>query len=227
MKDHKQITLIVQELERRDCLERQLNGLWAKILRVGRRYAEPEIQEERLLTDKKHFSVAQCSGSFQTLRILSKEKQRRNVADVNSSNAARCKNEETQSESIAHTNAGRVARSTTAWRAPCFGREDIGDEYDDLVGEQERTVCKQHRRSELWSYSGDEEWSDEENDELWSELESDDHYDCLYELLKMEALRQFDESKKAELASGNHVSLAAPDKKLQVDTCPRNFDVDA
>ena len=102
---------------------------------------------------------------------------------MNSSNAARCTNEETQLERIAHTKAGRVARSTTAWRVSCFGREDIDDDYDDFVGEQERTVCKQHRRNEFWSYSGNEEWSNQENDELWSELENVDDYDSPYELL--------------------------------------------
>ena len=120
---------------------------------------------------------------FRNLGSCRKRSRQKNVADVNSSNATRCTNEETQSESTAHTNTGRVAKSTTAWRASCFGRKDTDDEYDDLVGEQERTVCKQHRGSELWSYSGNEEWSDEENDELWSELENYDDYDSPYDLL--------------------------------------------
>ena len=72
----------------------------------------------------------------------------------------------TQSESIAHTKAGRAAPSTVPWKASCFGREDSEDEYDELVREQGGTVCKQPRRSELWSYSSIEEWSNEENDEL-------------------------------------------------------------
>ena len=136
---------------------------------------------------------------------------------MNSSNAAQCKNEQTQSESIAHTTAGRVAKSTKMWRASCFGREDNDDEYDDLVGEQERTVWKQHPRKELWSYSGDREWSEETNGELWSELESDNDYDCPYELLTMEeAPWQFDEGKKARLTSGNHVSPAPPDTSCKV-----------
>ena len=80
--------------------------------RVRRRHAEPHAQEEKSPTDKKHFGVAKISGSFQKLRILSDEKQKRNVADVNSFNAAQCKNEQTQSEGLALTNAGRVARST-------------------------------------------------------------------------------------------------------------------
>ena len=82
-----------------------------------------------------------------------------------------------------------------------------------LVGDHEGTAHKQHQRTELWSYSSDEQSSDEEKDELWSELYSDDDYDCPYELVTLEeALRQFDESKKTRLASGNHASLAAPEK---------------
>ena len=68
---------------------------------------------------------------------------------MKSSNAAQCKNKETQSESIAHANAGRAAPSKTAWKASCFGREDSDEECDDLVGDQEGTAYKQGRRSEL------------------------------------------------------------------------------
>ena len=47
VKDHAQITLIVRELERQDCLEQQLNVLWAKMHRVRRRHAEPQAQGEK------------------------------------------------------------------------------------------------------------------------------------------------------------------------------------
>ena len=213
VKDQANITLIVRELERQGCLEQQLNGLWAKMHRVRRRHTEPQAQAERMPTDTENFSVAQSSGSLQKLTILSKEKQTRSVADVDSSNAAQRKNEETKSESIAHTNAARVTRSTSAWKASYWGGEDSDDDCDDLVGDHEGTAHKQHQRTELWSYSSDEESSDEEKDELWSELYSDDDYDCPYELVTLEeALRQFDESKKTRLASGNHASLTAPEK---------------
>ena len=117
VKDHAKITLIVRELERQDCLEQQLNGFWATMHRVRRRHTDPQAQEERMPSDKKNFSVAQSSGSLQKLTILSKEKQTRRVADVDSSNADQCKKEETKSESFAHTNAARVTRSTSAWKA--------------------------------------------------------------------------------------------------------------
>ena len=139
-KDDAQYTMIVRELEPQDCLEQQLNVLVSKMHRVRRRNAEPQAQEEKSPTDKSHFGVVKSNGSFQKLRILSKEKQPRDVADVNSSNDAQCKNEQTQSKSIAHTNARRVAKSTKLWRALCLGREDSDDEYDDLVGEQGRTA---------------------------------------------------------------------------------------
>ena len=113
VKDHAKITLIVPELERQNCLEQQLNGLWAKMHRVRRRHTELQAQEEIMPTDK-NFSVAQSSVSFQKFTILSKKKQTRNVAGVNSSNAAQCKNKEANSQSIAHTNAGRAMRSTSA-----------------------------------------------------------------------------------------------------------------
>ena len=224
VKDHAKVTLIVRELERQDCLEQQLNGLWAKMHRVRRRHAEPQAQAERLPTDKENFSVAQSSGSLQKVTILSKEKQTRSVADVDSSNATQRKNEETKSESIAHTNAARVTRSTSAWKASNWGGEDSDDDCDDLVGDHEGTAHKQHQRTELWSYSSDKESSDEENDELWSELYSDDDYDCPYELVTLdEALRQFDESKKARLASGNHASLTAPEKGYKLVPTPETL----
>ena len=224
VKDHAKVTLIVRELERQDCLEQQLIGLWAKMHRVRRCHTEPQAQAERLPTDKENFSVAQSSGSFQKVTILSKEKQTRSVADVDSSNAAQRKNEETKSESIAHTNAARVTRSTSAWKASYWGGEDSDDDCDDLVRDHEGTAHKQHQRTELWSYSSDEESSDEENDELWSELYSDVDYDCPYELVTLEeALRQFDKSKKAILASGNHESLAAPEKGYKLVPTPETL----
>ena len=85
--DHAKITLIVRELERQDCLEHQLNGFWATMHRVRRRHTELRAQEEIMPTDS-NLSVAQSRGSLQKLTIMSKEKQTRNVADVNSYNAA-------------------------------------------------------------------------------------------------------------------------------------------
>ena len=102
VKDHAKITLIVRKLERQDCLEQQPNGFWATMHRVRRRHIEPQVQVERMPTDKENFSVVQSSGSLQKLTILSTEKQTRNVADVSSSNAAQRKIEETKSGSIAH-----------------------------------------------------------------------------------------------------------------------------
>ena len=93
VKDHARIILIVRELERLDCLEQQLKGFWATMHRVRRCHTEPQAQEERMPTDKENFSVAQSSGSLQKLTILSKEKQTRSVADVDSSNAAQRKND--------------------------------------------------------------------------------------------------------------------------------------
>ena len=224
VKDPAKATLIVRELERQDCLEQQLNGLWAKMHRVRRRHTEPQAQAERMPTDKGNFNVDQKSGSLQKLTILSKEKQTRSIADVDSSNAAQRKNEETKSESIAHTNAARVTRSTSAWKASYWGGEDSDDDCDDLVGDHEGTAHKQHQRTELWSYSRDEESSDAENDELWSELYSDDDHDCPYELVTLEeALRQFDESKKARLASGNPASLTAPEKGYELVPTPETL----
>ena len=122
------------------------------------------------------------------------------------------------------TQAGRAAPSTTSWRASCFGCEDSDDEFDHLVREQEGTVRKQNRRSKLWSYSSNEDSSDEENDELWSELYSDDDYDCPYELVTLaEALRQFDKSRKAGLVSGNHASLTAPEKDYKLVPTPETL----
>ena len=224
VKDPAKATLIVRELERQDCLEQQLDGLWAKMHRVRRRHTEPQAQAERMPTDKENFNVDQKSGSLQKLTILSKEKQTRSIADVDSSNAAQRKNEETKSESIAHTNAARVTRSTSAWKASYWGGEDSDDDCDDLVGDHEGTAHKQHQRTELWSYSRDEESSDAENDELWSKLYSDDDYDCPYELVTLEeALRQFDESKKARLASGNPASLTAPEKGYELVPTPETL----
>ena len=224
MKDHAKVTLIVREWERQDYLEQQLNGLWAKMHRVRRRHTGPQAQAERMPTDTENFSVAQSSGSLQKLTIMSKEKQMRSVADVDSSNAAQRKNEETKSESIAHTNAARVTRSTAAWKASYWGGEESDDDCDDLVGDHEGTAHKQHQRTELWSYSSDEKSSDEENDELWSELYSDDDYDCPYELVTLEeALRHFDENKKARLASGNHASLTAPEKGYKLVPTPETL----
>ena len=80
---------------------------------------------------------------------------------------------------------------------------------------------QQHRRSELWSYSSDEQSSHEENDELWSAFEGDEEFDCPYELLTLEeALRQLDEGKKERLASGDHTSLASrcQSKKVRCGT---------
>ena len=224
VKDHAKVTLIVRGLERQDYLEQQLNGLWAKMHRVRRRHTGPQAQAERMPTDTENFSVAQSSGSLQKLTILSKEKQMRSVADVDSSNAAQRKNEETKSESIAHTNAAGVTRSTAAWKASYWGGEESDDDCDDLVGDHEGTAHKQHQRTELWSYSSDEKSSDEENDELWSELYSDDDYDCPYELVTLEeALRHFDENKKARLASGNHASLTAPEKGYKLVPTPETL----
>ena len=63
VRDYAKITPIVQELERQDCLEQQLNGLWAKMHRVRRRHTQPQAQEEIMPTDK-NFSVAKSSGSL-------------------------------------------------------------------------------------------------------------------------------------------------------------------
>ena len=150
VKDHAKITLIIRELERQDCLEQQHNGLWTKLHRVRRCHTELRALEEIMPTDR-NLSVAQSSESLQKFTILSKETQTRNVADVSSSNAAQCKNEETKSENIAHTNAGRATRSISAWRASYWGGEDSNDSCDDLVGDHEGTAHRQPRRSEWCS----------------------------------------------------------------------------
>ena len=202
---------IGRELVPQDSLVSQLNVLWSKMHQVRLFDAEAQAHEERMPTDKENFSVAQSSGSLQKLTILSKEKQTRSVTDVDSSNATQRKNEETKSESIAHTNAAHVKRSISAWKASYWGGEDSDDECDDLTGDY-GTAHRHPRQSDWCSYSSEEEWSDE-RDEIWSELDSDDDSYCPYELLTMEeALRQFDKDKKARLASGNHASLAAPEK---------------
>ena len=199
VKDHAKITLIVRELGRQDCLEQQLNGLWAKMYRVQRRHTKPRAQEEIMPTDR-DLSVAQSSGSLQKFTILSKEKQMRNVADVNSSNPAQRKNEETKAESIAHANAARVTRSTSAWKASYWGSEDSDDDCYDLVRDHGGTAPRQPRRSDWCSYSSDEEWSDEKN-EIWSELDSDDDNYCPYQPLTLEeALRQIGDGKKTRLS---------------------------
>ena len=197
VRDHAKITLIVRELQRQDCLEQQLNELWAKMHRVRRRHTEPQAQEEIIPTDKETFSVAQSSGSLQNLTILSKEKQTRSVVDVDSSNAAKRKNEETKSESIAHTNDARVTRSTSAWKASYWGGEDSDDDCDDLVGDHEGTAHRRPRRNEWCKYSSDE---DDEKDDIWNELDSDDDSFCPYQPLTLEeALRQIEEGKKTRL----------------------------
>ena len=56
------------------------------------------------------------------------------------------------------------------------------------------------------------------------ELYSDVDYDCPYELVTLEeALRQFDESRKAILASGNHESLTAPEKGYKLVPTPETL----
>ena len=122
-----------------------------------------------------------------------------------------------QSENCAYTNAGRVARSKSAWKASHFGCEHSDDDCDNLVGDDEGTACNQLRRSEWWSNSSDDEWSDKENEEILSELYSDDDYECPYELLTLEeALRHFYETKIVRLACGNHASLALPETSCKL-----------
>ena len=146
-----------------------------------------------MTTDKENFSVAQSSGSLQKITMLSKQKQTRSVADVDSSNAAQRKNEETKSESIAHTNAARVTGSTSAWKASYWGGEDSDDDCDDFVGDHEGTAHRQPRRSEWCSNSSDEE-SDDEKDKIWSELNSDDDSYCPFQPLNLEeALRHIED----------------------------------
>ena len=162
---------IGRELEPQDSFVSQLDVLWSKMHQVRLFDAEAQAHEEDLTTDQEHSRVAQGDERFQNFRLLMKEKQTENVADAKGSNAAQCENEETKSKSIAHTNTGRVARSTTAWKA------------------------------KYWGACSDEEWSDEETDEFWEESESDDDYFCPYEPLTLEeALRQIEDGKKAPLA---------------------------
>ena len=109
-------------------------------------------------------------------------------------------NEETKTESIAHTHAGRVTRSTSAWKASYWGGED-SDDNGDLFGDHEGTAHRQSRRNEWCSYSSDEKWSDDEKDELWSELDSEDDSYCPYQPLTLEeAPRQIEDGKKTRLA---------------------------
>ena len=93
-----------------------------------------------------------------------------------------------------------MTRSTSAWKASYWGGEDSEDDCDDLVGVHDGTAHRQPRRSELCSYSSDEEWSDEK-DEIWSELDSDDDSHCPYQPLTLEeAFRQIEDGKKTRLA---------------------------
>ena len=162
---------IGRELEPQDSFVSQLDVLWSKMHQVRLFDAEAQAHEEELTTDQEHSRVVQGDERFQNFRLLTKEKQTGNVADAKGSNAAQCENEETKSKSIAHTNTGRVARSTTAWKAS------------------------------YWGACSDEEWSDEEADEFWEKSESDDDYFCPYEPLTLEeALRQIEDGKKAPLA---------------------------
>ena len=64
VKDHTQITLIVQELERQDCLERQFNMLWAKMHRVRRRHAEPQAEEVMMPTNKETLALPKVAEIF-------------------------------------------------------------------------------------------------------------------------------------------------------------------
>ena len=163
--------------------------------------AEAQAHEEELTTDQEHSRVVQGDERFQTIRLLTKEKQTGNVADAKGSNAAQCENEETKSKSIAHTNTERVARPTSAWKASYWGCEDSEDDSDDPVGKQGGTAHRQPRRSEWCSNSSDEEWSDDEKDEIWSELNSDDDSYCPYQPLTLEeALRQIKDGKKTRPA---------------------------
>ena len=108
---------IGRELEPQDSFVSQLDVLWSKMHQVRLFDAEAQAHEEELTTDQEHSRVVQGDERFQTFRLLTKEKQTGNVADAKGSNAAQCENEETRSKSIAHTNTGRVARPTSAWKA--------------------------------------------------------------------------------------------------------------
>ena len=121
----------------------QLEVLWSKMHQVRLFAAEAQAHEEELTTDQERSRVVQGDERFQTFRLLTKEKQTGNVADAKDSNAAQCENEETKSKSIAHTNTGRVARPTSAWKASYWGCEDSEDDSDDSVGEQGATAHRQ------------------------------------------------------------------------------------
>ena len=188
---------IGRELEPQDSFVSQLDVLRSKMHQVRLFDAEAQAHEEDLTTDQEHSRVVQVDERFQTFRLLTEEKQTGNVADAKGSNAAQCENEETKSKSIAHTNTGRVARPTSAWKASYWSCEDSEDDSDDPVVEQGGTAHRQPRRSEWCSYSSDEEWSDDEKDEIWSELNSDDDSYFPYQPLTLEeALRQIKDGKK-------------------------------
>ena len=108
---------IGRELVPQDSLVSLLDVLWSNMHQVRLFDAEAQAHEIRMPSDKTSSSVAQSSGSFQKFRLLSKEKPTRNVADVNSPNTAECINREAQYKNIPHTNAGRVARPISAWKA--------------------------------------------------------------------------------------------------------------
>ena len=235
VKDQAKITIIVRELVHQDSLVSQLDVLWAKLHQVRLVDAGAQAHEEQLPTDQEHNRVVQSDERFQNIRLLTKEDETRGYADREAfysvdisscrSSADLLQMEVNRAKTATDiTQAGRAAPSTTSWRASCFGCEDSDDEYDHLVWEQEGTVRKHHRRSKLWSYPSNEDNSDEENDELWSELYSDDDYDCPYELVTLEeALRHFDECKKAEPAIGNHVSLTTPERSYKLMLVPENL----
>ena len=124
---------IGRELEPQDSFLSQLDVLWSKMHQVRLFDAEAQAHEEELTTDQEHSRVVQGDERFQNFRLLTKEKQTGNVADAKGSNAAQCENEETKSKSIAHTNTGRVARSTTAWKASYWGCEDSDENSDEEV----------------------------------------------------------------------------------------------
>ena len=235
VKDQAKITMIVRELVHQDSLVSQLDVLWAKLHQVRLFDAEAQAHGKELPADQEHNRVAHSDEGFQNIRLLTKEKETRGFADrkalysVDNSSCSSSADQLQMGVSRAKTatdvtQAGRAAPSTTSWRASCFGCEDSDDEYDHLVWEQEGTVRKHHRRSQLWSYSSKKDISDEEDDELCSELYSDDDFDCPYELVTLEeALRQFDESKKAELAIRNHVSLTTPERSYKLMLIPETL----
>ena len=65
-----------------------------------------------------------------------------------------------------------------------------------------------------WSECSDEEWSDEETDESWEVSECGYDKDCLYPSLTLEALKQIEDEKKAQLAIGKRKNL-----RLQKTRC--------